>query len=121
MVKPTHRIIEGRKRPTISARKSADYLKLSDNALKPALEAGWIIAQQEFRRGNKMERGFVVAYLDEVKKILPKMRGRGLAVFTPEIVEKLLKLKASWDGKKDVDWEKDNRDTIRVMRELDPN
>ncbi len=64
-----------------------------------------------------MERGFVIAYLEDVKKILPKHRGRGFTIFTPDIIEKLVKLKTQWKNKT-IDWDKDTRDTARVMLEI---
>lgn len=106
---------------TLSGRQAADHLLLSDNTFLGAIEHGYLIPQSErprFRNGRKyIERDFVVAYLDEVLKIIGKNRGEGVPIFTPDVIKSLLVLRKEWDGKVDVDWAKDNRDTERAVNQ----
>lgn len=107
------------KKGMLSGRQAADYLNISDNTFMKAVEGGYIVPQIELKRPpGRIERGFVVQYLETIKKIIPRKRVQRLSVFTPPIFEMLLPINKEWRLKSDVDWGQDSLDTEKAMREL---
>lgn len=106
-----------RKAPMISGRQAADYLNISDNVFFPAIRGGILLAQMEARRQTSTQYSFAVEYLDQVRKVLPIERRKGLTVFTRDVVERLKPINKSWEGR-EIDWKKDAQETDRVMKEL---
>ena len=102
----------------ISGLKAMLYLRLSDRVFFPAVKHEILVPQMRMPRQGKTEYNFVIAYLDEVAKVLPLERKKGLEVFTPTVIEKLKAINKVWNGKKDVDWQADERDTDRVLKSL---
>lgn len=104
-------------RGMISGRQAADYLDISDNTFMKALEGGHLVPQMELLRPlRKPERGFAMQYLEAVKAILPDKRIQRMTVFTEEVIKRLQPINKSWRGKTDVDWEKDNRETVKYIQ-----
>ena len=100
----------------ISGRLAYRYLRLSDRVFFPAVKHRVLVPQMMKPLGKRTEYHFSIAYLDEVAKILPKERQKGLEVFTEPIVARLASINKEWDGKMNVDWAKDAKDTERVMK-----
>ena len=102
----------------ISGRLAYKYLRLADRTFFPAVKHGILIPQMSKRLGNRTEYHFAIAYLDEVSKVLGKRQGKGVEVFTEAIIKKLAPINKEWDGKLNVDWAQDTKDTDRVMKKL---
>lgn len=107
-----------RRYKVISGRMAYRYLRLSDRVFFPAVKHGVLMPQMMKSAGNRMEYHFAIAYLDEVAKILPKTRSKGVEVFTEDVVKKLTPINREWKGKLNVDWQKDLEDTKRVLKKL---
>lgn len=94
------------------------YLRISDRVFFPAVKRGVLKPQMTKDLSTRTEYHFAVAYLDEVAKVLPKLRKKGVEVFTDDVISRLAPINKEWDGKLNVDWKKDVEDTKRVMKKL---
>lgn len=81
----------------ISARKSAEFLRLNNATFFRAVAGRILRPQARIEGGVRDALGFVEGYLEDIDKVLPRDRGAGQPIFSREVEQQIEKINQRWE------------------------